>query len=118
MNFEQYTVSLLYRRADAPQLSEAEAAALQDAHMANLSDLYDAGHLLASGPVTGRPESGLCGFAILKADPARARELKEDDPAVRAGVYRIEVYPWLLPAGLVHFLPGRLPRSMAEVTGD
>ena len=60
----------------------------------------------------------LRGFSILNVDPERARELKERDPAVRAGRYRVEVFPWILPAGLVAFSPGRLPRSMAEAAGE
>jgi uncharacterized protein len=119
MNFDCHTISLLYRRPDGPSLSDAEAAAFQDAHMAHLADLYDAGILLAAGPVASSDGSGgLCGFSILKVDPVQARELKERDPAVRAGIYRIEVCTWMLPAGLVGFSHGRLPRSMAEATVD
>ena len=47
-------------------------------------------------------------------DPERALELKDEDPAVKAGKYRVEAFQWLLPAGLVHFTAGHLPRSMAE----
>jgi uncharacterized protein len=118
MNFDGYTIALLYRRADAPRLSQSEADALQDSHMAHLADLYEAGSLLATGPVSSPSGNGLCGFAVLNVDPEVARELKEDDPAVRAGLYRIEVYPWVLPAGLLQFTHGRLPRSMAEATAD
>ncbi len=115
MQFDRYTISLLLLRSDAPRFSEEEEAELQDAHMAHLADLHEAGHLLAAGPVLGKADRELRGFAILNVDPERARELKEQDPAVRAGRYRIEVYPWLLPAGLITFSAGQLPRSVAEV---
>lgn len=118
MQFDRYTISLLFLRSNAPQLSEEQEAVLQDAHMAHLADLHEAGHLLAAGPVLGPPERELRGFSILNVDPERALELKQQDPAVRAGKYRIEVYPWILPAGLITFSHGRLPRSMAETTGD
>ena len=114
MEFDRYTISLLLLRRDAPQLSEKEDAELQDAHMVHLADLHEAGQLLAAGPVLGAPDRELRGFSILNVDPHRARELKEQDPAVRAGKYRVEVFPWVLPAGLVTFSPGHLPRSMAE----
>jgi len=117
MNFDSYTVALLIRRPDAPSLPKGEADALQDAHMAHTADLHEKGHLLVAGPVSSDDQSGLCGFSILNVDPERARALKEDDPAVRAGIYRIEAYPWILPAGILHFTPGRLPRSMAEAFG-
>lgn len=83
--------------------------------MAHLAELHEAGHLLASGPVLGPPDRELRGFSILNVGPERAQELKEQDPAIRAGKYRIETYPWILPGGLLSFLPRLLPRSMAEL---
>ena len=118
MEFDRYTIVLLLLRPDAPALSEEKEADLQDAHMAHLADLHDAGHLLAAGPVLGAQDRELRGFSILKVEPERARELKKQDPAVRAGKYRIEVFPWLLPAGLMTFSAGRLPRSVAEAQAD
>ena len=118
MQFDHYTISLLFLRPDAPTLADEQAAELQDAHMAHLADLHDAGHLLAAGPVQGAADRELRGFCILRVDPERARELNEQDPAVRAGRFRIEVYPWMLPAGLMNFSAGRLPRSVAEAQSD
>ena len=43
--------------------------------------------------------------------------LKEQDPAVRAGLYRIECPPWLVLAGAVQFTGAQFPRSMAEADG-
>ena len=62
MEFDRYTVSMLMLRADAPAFSEQEEAALQDAHMAHLADLHEAGHLLAAGPVLGPPDRERRGF--------------------------------------------------------
>lgn len=114
MEFDRYTISLLLLRPDAPHLSEEEEAELQDAHMSHLADLHEAGQLLAAGPVLGAPDRELRGFSILNVDPELARDLKHEDPAVRAGKYRVEVFPWLLPAGLMTFSRGHLPRSVAE----
>jgi uncharacterized protein YciI len=82
--------------------------------MAHLADLHDGGYLLAAGPVLGAADRELRGFSILNIDPERALALKEKDPSVRAGLYRIETYRWTLPAGLISFSPGHLPRSMRE----
>ena len=117
MDFHQYTLGLLLLRTDASSLSEAEQNALQDAHMAYLSELHDRGELLAAGPVLGPPERELRGFGIYPGDSRRASELADQDPAVRAGRYRHEFHSWLVPAGLVSFTPGRLPASMAEAAG-
>jgi len=112
MDFDHYTVVLLILRDDAPALSETEAAALQDAHMAHLADLHEAGHLVAAGPLMDEHFRGL---SILNVSPEQARELKGAEPAVRAGKYDIEVLPWLVPSGAVHFSPTHFPRSVAEI---
>ena len=75
-------------------------------------------HLLAAGPLLGEPGRAFRGLSILAADPDQARVLKEQDPAVRAGVFRVECLPWLIPAGAVTFARTRFPRSMAEAAGD
>jgi uncharacterized protein len=118
MEFDRYTIALLILRNDAPVLSDEQDAALQDAHMAHLADLYEAGHLLISGPVLGSSNRELRGLSILNVDPDEALRLKNDDPAVRAGRYRVEAYPWVMPKGLFSFSRGQLPRSMAEAFGN
>jgi uncharacterized protein YciI len=115
VQFDQFTVALLILRPDAPQLDEAAAAALQDAHMAHLADLHEAGYLLAAGPLQG--DDQFRGLSILKVGPEEARALKEQDPAVRAGRFSVKVLPWLVPAGAISFSSTRFPRSVAEVEG-
>ena len=115
MDLDRYTIVLLLAADEAPKLSDEEASALQEAHMAHLADLHDAGHLLAAGPVMGAADRRLRGFSILNVDPDRALQLKSEDPAVKAGIYRLEAHLWMVPSGLMHFTKGLLPRSMAEV---
>jgi uncharacterized protein len=115
MEFDRYTIALLILRPDAPDLDEEAAAALQDAHMAHLADLHEAGHLLAAGPLSDEKFRGL---SIMNVDPERARELKEQDPAVQIGRFSVKVIPWIVPAGAMTFSPARFPRSVAEVEGD
>ena len=115
MNFDRFTIALLFLRKDAPQLEPDAEAQLQDAHMAFLADLQQAGHLLAAGPVMGAPDRELRGFSIFRAGPEEAAQLHQSDPAVRAGRYRVETYPWMLPGDVLSFGSGRFPRSMADV---
>ena len=117
MQFDRFTITLLVLRPDAPELDEATADALQDAHMAHLADLHEAGHLLAAGPLLGAPDRRFRGLSVLNVDPEQARALKERDPAVVAGLYAIEAYPWIVPAGAMTFSPARFPRSVAAATG-
>ena len=111
MEFDRYTIALLILRPDAPDLDEEAAAALQDAHMAHLADLHEAGHLLAAGPLSDEKFRGL---SILNVEPERARELKEHDPAVQIGRFSVEVITWMVPAGAMSFARTRFPRSVAE----
>jgi uncharacterized protein YciI len=111
MQFDRYTITLLLKREDAPELSAEEEAVLQDAHMAHLAELAEAGKLLAAGPLFDETYRGL---SILNVSPDEARALKEADPAVQAGRYSIVAVPWMLPAGAMSFTPTRFPRSMAE----
>ena len=113
MEFDRYTIALLILRPDAPVHDEAEANALQDAHMAHLADLHEAGHLLAAGPLDD-PE--FRGLSILNVEPERARELKEADPAVRAGRFSVTVISWIVPKGAMSFSPARFPRSLADAS--
>lgn len=116
MEFEQYSIVLLTTPVNAPTFSEAERGRLQDAHLAYLADLHDQGHLLAVGPLSD-PDGELRGLSILDVDAERARELKEADEAVRAGVFGVRAIPWTVPSGAMHFVHTRLPRSMRDVVG-
>jgi uncharacterized protein YciI len=114
VEFDRFTIALLILRPDAPVLDELAAGELQNAHMAYLADLHDAGYLLAAGPLS---DDKFRGLSILNVDPEQTRQLKEDDPAVRAGRFSVHVVPWMVPAGAITFSRTRFPRSTSEV-GD
>lgn len=113
MQFDHFTIALLILRADAPNLDAEAAARLQDAHMAHLADLHEAGHLIAAGPLSDEKFRGL---SILNVELERARDLKEQDPAVLAGRFSVQVIPWIVPRGAVSYSRTRFPRSMSELT--
>jgi uncharacterized protein YciI len=118
MKFDQHTLVLLVRPPDAPELSDEEADALQDAHLAFRADLRDQGYLLGGGPLVDQDDESLRGISVMSVDPATARELCAADPAVRAGRLAVRVMTWMVPAGNVHFENVPAPRSMAEATAD
>lgn len=115
MQFDQYTVVLLTLRPDAPVHTEEEAAALQNAHMAHLASMHEAGHMLVSGPLRHEEIRGL---SIYRTDPEQTLALANQDPAVRAGRLSVTVIPWMVPSGAIAFSPAFFPRSMADVTGN
>jgi uncharacterized protein len=117
MDFDCHTLVLLVRPPDAPELTDDEALALQDAHLANQARLGDEGYVVAAGPFLDQDDERLRGFAVLSVDQETARRLYESDPAVRAGRLGIEVMTWTVPAGNVRFERVAPPRSTAEAHG-
>jgi len=117
MDFDRYTVTLLVLRDDAPEFTPEVEDALQDAHMAHIADLAASGRLLAAGPLLD-PASPFRGLSILNVGVDEALALKDEDPAVKAGKYRIIALPWMLPGGAMAFSPARFPRSMADVADE
>jgi uncharacterized protein len=115
VEFDRFTIALLLTNPEAPELDDETAAAVQDAHLAHLADLHAAGVLLAAGPLSD-PDGRVRGLAILNVDQDEARRLNEQDPAVEAGVFRIQTLPWLVPAGALSLASAFFPRSVADVT--
>jgi uncharacterized protein len=114
MEFDHHTLVLLILRPDAPAQTEDEANALQDAHLAFRAELRDQGYLIGGGPLIDQDDESLRGISVMAVDPARARELSEADPAVRAGRLAVQVMTWMVPAGNVRFDNVPTPRSQAE----
>jgi hypothetical protein len=50
----------------------------------------------------------------LRVSPEEAQALKEADPAVQAGVFRVVTLLWMVPAGAMAFSQTHFPRSAAE----
>jgi uncharacterized protein YciI len=115
LDFDRFTIGLLIRRVDAPNIGDEEENALQDAHMAHLAKLHDAGVLLAAGPLLGSPDRDLRGLEIYRGSPDEVKALADQDPAVRAGRYTHQFLPWMVPGGAVRFARTRFPRSMADL---
>jgi len=118
MQFDRHTVVLLMRRPDAPELTDEEAAELQDRHLAFRADLRDRGYLVGGGPLVDQDDDRLRGLSVMACDADTARRLSGEDPAVQAGRLRFEVMTWMVPAGNVRFEKVPAPRSLAEAEED
>jgi len=114
MQFDRHTLVLLVLRPDAPELTDEEAADLQDRHLAYRADLRDRGYLIGGGPLVEQDDERLRGISIMACDPQTARRLSDEDPAVRAGRLAAEVMTWMVPSGNVRFEKVSAPRSTAE----
>ena len=109
MTFDEFTIALL---VSGPT---PNSDAFQDAHLAHLASLHDAGSRLAAGPLSD-PAGELRGLSILGVPVDEARRLKEADDAVRAGVFSVRTMPWMIPAGAMSFSRTFFPSSMRDVT--
>jgi uncharacterized protein len=99
MRLDAYTIVLLRRPTNAPQLSDAELDDLQQQHLAFNARMRDEGHSLISGPFRGQPDESWRGINIFRTSVERTQELMAQDPSVQAGRLAVEVFTWLMPAG-------------------
>ncbi len=117
--FDVYTLVLLRRPADAPQMSEAELDALQARHLAYRAELKRQGVVVANGPLDEQSDVSLRGLSIFACDLAEAARLSDGDPSVQAGRLTYDLMEWWVAAGTLAFpgATGRVGerRSMLEV---
>lgn len=116
--FDVYTLVLLRRPANAPELPDHELDALQAQHLAYRADLRRQGLLVANGPLGEQSDISLRGLSIFACSPEEARRLSDGDPSVRAGRLAYDVMEWWVAADTFSFPTTDLPvgsrRQMAD----
>ena len=106
--FDVYTVVVLRRPADAPELPDEELDALQSRHLAYRAELVRRGMLVANGPFDEQSDPAYRGMSIFSCDAAEAALLSDGDPSVVAGRLAYDVMEWWVRAGALAFpLAGR-----------
>jgi uncharacterized protein YciI len=94
-----YFVGLLYRGPAWTPERTPEIERLQEAHLANIRRLAEAGRLVLAGPFTdGGDLRGMFVFAVGSLE--EARDLCDSDPMVRAGRLRVDLHPWYAAKGI------------------
>jgi uncharacterized protein YciI len=96
--FDRYTLVLLRRPSDAPDLPEVELDRLQEEHLAHLASLRGHG-LLVAGPFRDQDDESLRGMCLFDRTIGEAQALMSRDPAVQAGRMRADVLAWLTRKG-------------------
>jgi uncharacterized protein YciI len=100
MDLDAYELVFLVRPPDAPEYDEATLDRLQQEHLAFHADLRARGDVVTNGPVIDPPDPALRGMTIYRTGSlARARELAEGDPSVRARRLAVQVMTWWSPSG-------------------
>ena len=101
--FDVFTLVVLRRPEDAPEMSDAELDALQASHLAYRADLVRQGVLVANGPFDEQSDPSYRGMSIFACDTATAARLSDGDPSVVAGRLAYDVMEWWVRAGSLAF---------------
>ena len=116
--FDVFTMVLLRRPPDAPQLSEEALEGLQARHLAYRAELRRTGVLVVNGPLDEQSDVALRGLSIFACDLEEARRLSDADPSVQAGRLTYDVFEWWVAAGTLAFPEASRPvgerRSMED----
>jgi len=102
-SFDVRTVVHLRRGEHPPELDDDASTALHHAHLAYLADLGRRGIIAANGPLLDQSDPTMRGMSVYTVGPDEARRLAEQDPAVRAGRFRVDVARWAVAAGRIAF---------------
>ncbi|GAB3887176.1 YciI family protein [Terrabacter terrigena] len=101
--FDVYTVVLLRRPPEAPELSDAELDALQERHLAYRAHLAREGLTVANGPFDEQSDPTHRGMSVFACGPEEAARLSDADPSVVAGRLAYDVMEWWVRAGSLAF---------------
>ncbi len=89
---KQYVMVFLYS-GDVRIEDEAKRSEIQKAHLKNITKLAEEKKLILAGPFLDNGEPR--GIFILDVESLdEAKQLTESDPAVKAGILRMELKPW------------------------
>jgi uncharacterized protein YciI len=101
--FDVYTVVVLRRPDDAPELADDELDALQARHLAYRAGLRRDGLIVVNGPFAEQSDDSDRGMSIFACTPAEAARLSDGDPSVAAGRLAYDVMEWWVAAGSLAF---------------
>jgi uncharacterized protein YciI len=94
----QYVVGFLYRGPN-PIEDPDESKAMMRGHLANIQRLHDEGKIILAGPYLSKTD--LRGYFLFDTDSVEAAQgWCDSDPAVAAGVFRVELHPWYSAKGI------------------
>ena len=101
--FDVYTLVVLRRPADPPEMSDEELDSLQSSHLAYRAELGRRGVIVANGPFDEQSDPSYRGMSIFACDLAEAARLSDGDPSVSAGRLAYDVMEWWVRSGALAF---------------
>jgi uncharacterized protein YciI len=104
----KYVMAFLMRGDSVSNYSPEQRSEIQGGHMANISRMAEMGKLIVAGPFFGNDD--LRGIYIFDVQTLEeAKELTETDPAIKAGVLKMDLKEWYGSAALM-LLPELYPK--------
>jgi uncharacterized protein YciI len=105
MGMKQYYMVILKTGPQDKVITEkAERDKIFQGHFSNMRTMADAGKLIVAGPI-GQNDKTYRGLYIFNAKSIdEAKELAKSDPAINAGIFDFEVFPWFGSAALPMYL--------------
>lgn len=101
---KKYVLVILKTGENTTATSEETNAAFRE-HMENINRLVEEGKLIVAGPL-GKNDKTYRGIFILDVPTVEeAGELVQTDPAVKAKLLDVELFPWYGSAALSEYLP-------------
>ncbi|CAD0223049.1 YciI family protein [Chryseobacterium sp. JV274] len=99
-----YTIVML-TTGDTKIEDKAKMSELMKGHMANIGKLADEGKIVVAGPFLEKNKENYRGMFIFNTkSKEEAEEWVKTDPAVQAGVFSYEIFPWYGSAALPLYL--------------
>lgn len=104
----KYVMALLIRGDSVSNYTPEQRSEIQAGHMANINKMAEMGKLIVAGPFFGNDDlRGIYIFDVQSLEEAKA--LTETDPAIQAGVLKMDLKEWYGSAALM-MLPEIYPK--------
>jgi len=116
--FDVFTLVVLRRPSDAPDLAEEELDALQSQHLAYRAELRSQGLIVVNGPFGEQSDESYRGMSIFACSPEEAARLSDGDPSVAAGRLAYDVMEWWVAADSLAFPQAVRPVGDRRVMPD
>jgi uncharacterized protein YciI len=98
-------VFVILKTGENKTTDKEELSKLFRGHMENIQRLVKEGKLIVAGPF-GKNDKTWRGLFILDVKTVEeARELVNTDPAIKAGIFDVDLVPWYGSAALPEYLP-------------
>jgi uncharacterized protein YciI len=115
IGMKKYIMAFLLRGDRISEYTPEQRSEIQAGHMANIGKMAEMGKLVLAGPFFGNEDlRGIYVFDVQSIDEAKA--LTETDPAIKAGVLKMDLKEWYGSAALmmVNEIHGKIAKGSVQ----